>query len=190
WGEAGAPLLTAVVVASFGVNRVAKIAPAGEELKVALVQPAFAQTMIWNKEEDEARLNQMMALSGQALSGQALSGQALSGQALSGPANLLIWPEGALSNLTPEHLASLAALTARHGIWLVATADLSEISAGGATEYFNSSILISPRGEVESVYHKRRLVIFGEYVPWWLGFLKWVTPIDGAFTQGKEPVQF
>src|ERR1019366_8868325 len=117
WGEAGAPLLTAVVVASFGVNRVAKIAPAGEELKVALVQPAFAQTMIWNKEEDEARLNQMMAL----------SGQALSGQALSGPATLLIWSEGALSNLTPEHLASLAALTARHGIGLVATADLSEI---------------------------------------------------------------
>ena len=24
----------------------------------------------------------------------------------------------------------------------------------------------------------------------WLAFLKWVTPIDGAFTPGKEPVQF
>ncbi|MGA2543245.1 MAG: apolipoprotein N-acyltransferase [Verrucomicrobiota bacterium] len=175
WSEAGAPLLTAVVVASLGVNRVAAIAPAGEELKVALAQPAFAQTTIWNEAEDEERLNQMMALSE---------------QALAGPASLLIWPEGTLSSLTPEHQAALGRLTARHGIWLLTTADLSEISARGATEYFNSSILLNPQGGVEAVYHKRRLVVFGEYVPWWLAFLKWVTPIEGGFTPGKEPVQF
>lgn len=175
WSEAGVPLLTVVVVASFGVNRVGKILPPGKELQAALVQPAFAQTMIWKEEEDEARLNQVMALSEQALAGQA---------------SLLIWPEGALSSLTPEHLAALARLTIRHGIWLLATADLGENSAGGATELFNSAILINPQGALQAVYHKRRLVIFGEYVPWWLAFMKWVTPIDGSFTPGKEPVQF
>ena len=92
--------------------------------------------------------------------------------------------------LDAEDQGALAKLTSRHGVWLVSTADLAENSARGATEYFNSSILFNPKGEVEAVYHKRRLVIFGEYVPSWLGFLKWVTPIDGSFTPGREPVQF
>jgi apolipoprotein N-acyltransferase len=175
WGEAGLPLLAAVATASFGANKMAKTQPAPEELVVALVQPAFAQTMIWNEAEDDARLNQVIALSE---------------KALASPASLLIWPEGALSSLTPEHQAALARLTARHGIWLVATADLNETPAGGGTEYFNSSILINPKGALAAVYHKRKLVIFGEYVPPWLAFLKWVTPIDGAFTPGQEPAQF
>jgi len=49
-------------------------------------------------------------------------------------------------------------------------ADDEEVSARGVTEDFNSSMLISPQGVIEGVYHKRRLVIFGEYVPTWLGF--------------------
>ncbi|HXR06577.1 MAG TPA: apolipoprotein N-acyltransferase [Candidatus Acidoferrum sp.] len=175
WGEAGVPLLTVVVVASIGAGRVAKMEPAGETLAVALAQPAFAQTTIWNQAEDEARMRQMLALSE---------------EALAEPARLLIWPEGAMSSLTPEHLAALAGLTTRHGVWLMATADLSEDSARGAVEDFNSSFLMNPRGELAAVYHKRRLVIFGEYVPGWLAFLKWVTPIDGSFTSGKEAVQF
>jgi apolipoprotein N-acyltransferase len=175
WGEAGLPLLAAAVAASFGATKVAKIEPALEELRVALVQPAFAQGMNLSESEEEARLKQMIALSGQALADQP---------------SLLIWPEGALSSLTPEHQAALAGLTARQGTWLVATAELSAAPAQGATEYFNSSILFNPKGEVTGFYHKRRLVIFGEYVPRWLAFLKWVTPINGAFTPGKEPVQF
>jgi apolipoprotein N-acyltransferase len=175
WGEAGAPLLTAAVLASLGVNRVANSPPAGAELTVALVQPAFLQTVIWDQDQDEARLNQMIALSD---------------KALAAPASLLLWPEGALSGLTAEHLDALAKLTSRHGAWLAATADLSEISARGGLEYFNGSILLNPKGEVEAVYHKRRLVIFGEYLPSWLWFLKWVTPIDGSFTPGREPAQF
>jgi apolipoprotein N-acyltransferase len=174
WGEAGLPLLAAVVTASFGAGKVAGIPPAAEELHVALVQPAFAQTTIWDPDQDEARLRQMIALSE---------------KALASPASLLIWPEGALSTLTPEHQAALAGLTARHGVWLLATSDLGE-GSGDTARYYNSSILLNPKGELAGVYHKRRLVIFGEYVPWWLCFLKWVTPIDGAFTPGKEPVQF
>jgi len=177
WGEAGLPLFATVLVACFGAVKVLKIPPAPEELRMALVQPGFPQTLIWNEDADEARFSQVIALSEQAL-------------AEADHASLLIWPESALSNLTPEHLAALAGLTARHGIWLLATADLGERTAQGSPEYFNSSFLINPAGDVAGVYHKRRLVIFGEYVPWWLSFLKWVTPIDGAFTPGKEPVQF
>ena len=175
WGEAGLPLLAAVVTASFGANQVAKIQSAADELHVALVQPAFAQTLIWNQDEDDARLNQVIALSE---------------KALAGPANLLLWPEGALSSLTPESWRALTNLTVRHGIWMLATADLNETPAGGGTEYFNGAILISPKGALAAEYHKRKLVIFGEYVPQWLALFKWVTPIDGAFTPGQEPVQF
>lgn len=175
WGEAGLPLLAAVITASFGANKVARIQPAPEELPVALVQPAFAQTVIWNGDQDDARLRQAIALSE---------------QALASPARMLIWPEGALSGLTPEHWAALTNLTVRHGIWLLATADLNEPAAGGGTEFFNGSVLINPKGALTAVYHKRKLVVFGEYVPWWLSFFKWVTPIDGAFTPGKEPAQF
>jgi apolipoprotein N-acyltransferase len=175
WGEAGLPLLAAAVVASFGATQVARIQPAAEELVVALVQPAFAQGLSLSEGEEEARLKQMIALSD---------------KALADPASLLIWPEGAMSSLTPEHQAALAGLASRHGVWLVATADLGEAAAAGATEYFNSSILINPEGALAGIYHKRRLVIFGEYVPGWLGFLKWVTPINGGFTPGTEAVQF
>ena len=47
--------------------------------------------------------------------------------------------------------AALAGLASRHGVWLVATADLGEAAAAGATEYFNSSILINPGGAVADV---------------------------------------
>jgi apolipoprotein N-acyltransferase len=136
WGEAGLPLLAAVAAASFGASRVANFPAAQEQLLVALAQPAFAQSLIWNENEDEARLNQMLALSE---------------QALARPARLLIWPEGALSSLTPEHLAALAGLAVRHGVWLVVTADTAEGPAQGAAEYFNSSVLINPAGEVAGV---------------------------------------
>ena len=58
--------------------------------------------------------------------------------------------------------------------------------------YFNSSFLVSPEGQFEATYHKRRLVIFGEYIPFvrWLPFLKWLSPILGGFTPGDHPVQF
>ena len=42
------------------------------------------------------------------------------------------------------------------------------------------------------IYQKRRLVIFGEYVPLsrWLPFLKDFTGVQGEFTPGKRPVPF
>jgi apolipoprotein N-acyltransferase len=59
-------------------------------------------------------------------------------------------------------------------------------------DYYNSSFLISPKGELMERYRKRNLVIFGEYIPLmrWLPFLKFFTPIQGGFTPGERTVPF
>jgi apolipoprotein N-acyltransferase len=62
----------------------------------------------------------------------------------------------------------------------------------GATNYFNSAFLMNPDGRLANIYHKRQLVIFGEYVPFtrWLPFLKWFTPIEGGWTPGDKAGRF
>ena len=176
WGEAGVPLLTAVILATYGTTRLTRIEQPAKELSVAMVQPAFEQTLIWSSNQDKTRLEKVIALSAQALAGDP---------------NLLLWPEGAVPPILSADYAQLAGLLdlARHKTWLAFSTDDEETS-GGHTEFFNGAAVLSPAGEGAGVYHKRRLVIFGEYVPSWLSFLKWVTPIDGGFTPGRRPVQF
>jgi apolipoprotein N-acyltransferase len=51
---------------------------------------------------------------------------------------------------------------------------------------------VRPDGLCDGVYHKQKLVIFGEYIPLvrWLPFLKWFTPITDGWTAGDKPVVF
>jgi len=57
---------------------------------------------------------------------------------------------------------------------------------------FNAAFLLDPGGLFAGIFHKQKLVIFGEYIPLvrWLPFVKWFTPITGGFAAGNEPVQF
>jgi apolipoprotein N-acyltransferase len=52
--------------------------------------------------------------------------------------------------------------------------------------------LMDRSGQVTGTYRKRRLVVFGEYVPLarWLPFLRHFTPIQGSFTPGDGPEVF
>jgi apolipoprotein N-acyltransferase len=176
WAEAGVPMLVTAGIASFGAYQVAAIPRAEEELNVVLIQPSIPQTLIWDPKQDEALFQNLLKLSESALTDKA---------------SLLLWPEGAWSSLTPPHQEAVARLVAGHKVWLVANANtIGEGGQGTEEPVYNSSLLISPAGELEGVYHKRRLVIFGEYAPKWLPFLKWLTPIDGAFTSGTDAVQF
>ena len=51
---------------------------------------------------------------------------------------------------------------------------------------------MDPAGKVQGTYHKRHLVIFGEYVPLadLFPFLKMLTPIQSLFTPGSAPRWF
>ena len=59
--------------------------------------------------------------------------------------------------------------------------------------FYNSAFAISPAGELKGTYRKRRLVIFGEYVPLaeYLPFLRMLSPAgEGGFTPGTNVVPF
>ena len=57
---------------------------------------------------------------------------------------------------------------------------------------FNAAFLFDPNGSCRGIYHKQKLVIFGEYIPLerWLPFVKYLTPITGSFMPGNQPVTF
>jgi apolipoprotein N-acyltransferase len=194
WGwlvEGCAPLLAVVLVALLGVRTLA-LAPAAtghggaasRELKIALVQPSIPQTLIWDPAQNTNRFEKLLQLSELALAAKP---------------DLLVWPEAAVPNLFrySEHVYTAATGLARtHRVWMILGADDAEPRAtrGGAEDfdYFNSSFLLNPSGEIAATYRKRRLVIFGEYVPLqrWLPFLRHLTPIEGGFTAGRHAVAF
>jgi apolipoprotein N-acyltransferase len=168
--EAMLPILAVVVAMVFGVGKLAAFPKVEDTLKVVLVQPGTPQTLLFDRSDEETNFKNLLALSEEALAERT---------------DLLVWPEGALASLTPEHSEAIAKLVTKHKVTLVACADTRDVRND-----YNSALLIGPDGAIADVYHKRRLVIFGEYVPPWLSMFKWVTPIDGAFTAGKDAVQF
>jgi apolipoprotein N-acyltransferase len=148
-------------------------------LRVALVQPSIPQTMIWSTNEADARFTELLKLTAAALTNKP---------------DLVIWPEAAVPNMLRADEPTYRAindLSARARVPLLIGSDDFGFH-GTNVVYFNSAFLIDARGQITSTYRKRRLVIFGEYVPLaeTLPFIKYLTPISGGFTPGKGPVSF
>ncbi|MEN9572228.1 MAG: Apolipoprotein N-acyltransferase [Verrucomicrobiota bacterium] len=156
-----------------------------QPIMLALVQPSIPQAMIWNPAEKTNRFAKLMQLSELVLATKP---------------DVLVWPEAALPDLSAENFRAVTNLVATHKVWMVFGADDYELKPGAPRDsnraadyaFYNSAFLLSPEGKVVSAYRKRRLVLFGEYIPLadWLPFLKWFTPIEGGFTAGREPVAF
>jgi apolipoprotein N-acyltransferase len=184
-GEVILPLLVAGVTFGFGYHRIMQPSVPGRELKIVLVQPSIPQTLIWDAKESTNRFQQLLRLSEQALTNKP---------------EVLIWPEAAVPNLLRWHKETYQAVTdlARsHKVWMIIGADDAEPRRNtpnpNDADYFNSSFLVSPEGQIAKSYRKRLLVVFGEYIPLvrWLPFLKYFTPIEeGGFTPGDRPVPF
>jgi len=177
--ELALPVFTVAVVYALGLHRMNAEPKAERTLRIALVQPSIPQTMIWNAEEAGPRLVELLKLTEAALTNKP---------------DVLIWPEAAVPKMirNDEPTArGLAELARRSGAWFIVGSDDFEMRGTNAV-FFNSSFLVNPRGEFVSSYRKRRLVVFGEYVPLvkWLPFIKYLTPIDGGFTAGEMPVTF
>jgi apolipoprotein N-acyltransferase len=182
-GEVIVPLLVVMGVVAFGFRQVVQAVPPPAQLKVALVQPSIPQQWIWSPTDSSNRFAQLLLLSERALEEKP---------------DLLVWPEAAVPGYvrwdTNIHQA-VTNLVRRHGVWLVLGSDDAAPRQNSdnpfATDVFNASFLVSPEGELVATYRKRRLVIFGEYLPLarWLPFLERWTGM-GSFTPGPGPMPF
>jgi apolipoprotein N-acyltransferase len=177
WSQAALPMLALGCIVAYGMTKTLGIPVPSRQIKVALIQPSIPQTLIWDDKENANRFQQVLALSEKALATKP---------------DLLLWPESAVPELSPENAKAIERLLAGHQAWLIFCADSTEPLPSGENVDFNSSLLLNPAGAGEAIYHKRRLVIFGEYIPLvrWLPFLKWLTPVGSGFTPGERAVQF
>lgn len=181
------PFLAAAAIAAWGFQRLLVPETAKAQLPVALVQPSIPQQMIWSPDESAQRFRQLLALSERALTESV--------NATNKPA-VLIWPEAAVPGYlrfdTNIHHA-VANLVRRYGVWLILGADdaAPRVDDPFAHDAFNSSFLVSPDGELRATYRKRRLVIFGEYIPLGrsLPFIERWTGM-GSFAAGERAVPF
>jgi apolipoprotein N-acyltransferase len=178
------PVAVLTGVFAFGFQQLRESTDTGRQLNVTLVQPSIPQTLIWDTSRDDERFRQLVQLSNDALTNQT---------------DLLIWPEAAVPKALrwdEETFHALTNLAGSHHVWMIVGSDDMEPRQGSKkardANYYNSSFLISPMGELVNGYRKRLLVIFGEYIPLirWLPVFKWFTPIDGGFTSGERAVPF
>jgi apolipoprotein N-acyltransferase len=212
------PLLAVMGLFIFGYVRVGQGNSPGTTLRVLLVQPGIPQTLIWNPGADEERFRQLLQMTQTALAENKNQEPAAQVIQIVDPAkpdgepggnretrssrktDLLIWPESAVPKMLRYDEATYRAVTElaqSNQVWLITSSDDAEPARNGSTnpddaDYFNSAFLITPAARLADVYHKRKLVIFGEYIPLvhWLPFIKYLTPIPGSFTPGDQPVTF
>jgi apolipoprotein N-acyltransferase len=175
------PLIVVILLFAFSFAQMGGESPAVPTLRVTLIQPSVPQTMIWDENENTNRLRQLLALSENALTNKT---------------DLLIWPESAVPQFDDASYIAITNLIRAHRVWLILNADDAVPHANATNEFdnddFNAAFLLDPDGRFGGVYHKQKLVIFGEYIPLvrWLPFVKWFTPITGGFAAGSEPAQF
>ena len=178
------PLLVVASLFAFGslqMRTKPATAAAPAPLRLTLIQPSVPQALIWDSSGNSNRFQQLLALTEKALTNKT---------------DLLLWPEAALPEFDDASYAAITNLVRTHHVWMIFNADdaVWRPDARDKNDYdvFNSAFLFNPDGQLLSVYHKQKLVIFGEYIPLvrWLPFVKWFTPIQGGYEAGDKPATF
>jgi apolipoprotein N-acyltransferase len=175
------PLFVVAGLFAFGEMKLIGQNPAASNLRVTLIQPSVPQNLIWDASKNFIRFTELLAFSDRTLTNQT---------------DLLIWPEAALPEFNDASYVAITNLVRTHHVWMIFNADDSvwRANAKSQNDYddFNAAFLCAPDGKLAGVYHKRKLVIFGEYIPLvrWLPFVKWFTPIQGGYEAGDKPVTF
>ena len=175
------PLVVVLLLFVTGMSRVRNAPVEHETLRVTFVQPAIPQSMIWDTGENTNRFNQLIKLTEQALTNET---------------DLLLWPEAALPEFNQSSFAVITNLIQTHHVWMLFVADdvveKRNPAPGDGYDYYNAAFLFNPDGGFSGLYHKRHLVMFGEYIPLVnaLPFIKWFTPITGGFTPGDRVTHF
>ena len=143
---------------------------------VRLVQPNAPQDQKWDPDHSAFFLNRLVALTGQGA-----------------VPDLVVWPETSVPYLLNYVQSDLSLLSdAARGAPLVFGIQRRD----DAFRYYNSLVVMGQGGIIQSVYDKRHLVPFGEYVPFGDMLSRWgvhgLATTDGAgFAGGQSagPVQ-
>lgn len=142
--------LLAVWLGGWGASRLEWVEPQGEPVTVALVQANIPQTVKWDPAHYRATLDAYDTLSAP----------------LWAEADIVIWPEAAITSFYDQarpFLDTQAERARRHNATLITGIPFRESGGpGGRPHYFNSALAL---GNGSGIYHKQRLVPFGEYVP-------------------------
>jgi apolipoprotein N-acyltransferase len=170
------PLVAILILFISGFARMSGENPPASVLRVTLIQPSIPQTLLWNPDEDEKRFQELLVQSQTALTNQT---------------DLLLWPESAVPDTDEATCRVISRFAQSNRVWIILNGEDAEYLPD-TTNYFNAAYLVGPDGRWLQVYHKRKLVIFGEYVPLahWLPFVKYLTPITGGWTPGDKPATF
>jgi len=178
------PALMVVATACGGFFAVLSDSPQPRQLRIALIQPSIPQTVIFDPDATTNRFEALFRLTEQALAAQP---------------DLVLWPEASLpGGLSQEDFDRLTARIREAKVWMIFGADDVEDDPPPvpgiepSTRAYNAAFLVNPDGRVIGKYHKRRLVMFGEYIPFgrWLPFLQRLAPIGDGFHPGAKPVPF
>jgi apolipoprotein N-acyltransferase len=194
------PLAAVAVLFAIGFARMKEPDFSGPTLRVTLVQPSIPQALIWDPNANTNRFRQLLELSENALNSAGTNRTAgesgARGTRPSGRTDLIIWPEAAVPEFDEASFVAITNLVRTHHVWLIFNTDAVEWRPDAKTrddvDVFNAAFLIAPDGRLRNVYHKQKLVVFGEYIPLvrWLPFIKWLTPIPGSFASGTNAVPF
>jgi len=171
------PLQAIALVCGWGVFRVVKVPSAANKLTIALVQPSIPQQLIWQDGTADERLAKILKLSRLALATKP---------------DLLLWPE-ACASISAERWPDVFGMVKSSGVPLLfGTDDVERVRGTDEVRFYNSAAFLTPKDLQLRSYRKRRLVMFGEYIPFEkaLPFMKYLSPIGGSFTAGIEPLQF
>lgn len=169
-------ILTLCIVAWYGQWRIHTLdTPPRRSVRVALIQANIPSLVKHDTTRDYDILQRHVMWSKTAMSEQP---------------DVLIWPETAVPGYFFERRLSYHTITKMvKELQRPLITGLARYDVYGEDDlrYYNSAVVIEPSGLVSSMYDKRHLVMFGEYVPFerYLPFLKLVTPIDGSFSPGK-----
>jgi apolipoprotein N-acyltransferase len=200
------PLAVVAVLFAVGFARMNGQNPSGSPLRITLIQPSIPQALIWDPNANTNRFRQLLELSERALTSAQQTNEPLSrpadtrsppgGERGASKTDLLIWPEAAVPEFDQTSFIAITNLVRTHHVWLIFNAEDYVWRSGTGTnndyDAFNAAFLFNPDGRCAAIYHKQKLVIFGEYIPLgrWLPFIKWFTPITGSFASGTNAVPF
>lgn len=152
-------------------------------LNIVAIQPSIPQSLLWDPDETSSRFDRLIELSE---------------QAVTKPVDLILWPESALLGMELEMYEAISDFALLNQVWMAMGVEDAEIKSGEITSenlewnVYNAAALIDPSGRFDTIYRKRHLVIFGEYVPLseWIPPLRYLTPIEGGFQRGSQATAF